>query len=236
MKFQRIKDILCGALIASMVLSTGTVAFAKVANINIPVSYNNIKVIVDGKQLTTNKEPFTYEGTTYLPIRAVAEAVGKDVSWDGKTQTVTLSSKDTKTEQKAEQKTEEKKEDTSLFNATKTKKSSVSGSSVKIKCTNIKENYSYSGGFEMDFSFENKSSMHYHVTIDKFEVNGKKINAFIYADCLDFRTTHETLNVWSKDLKEAGISKIEKINIVFKVSNDDDWEDQTLTDEMVFKF
>ena len=111
MKFQRIKDMLCGALIASMVLSTGTVAFAKVANINIPVSYNNIKVIVDGKQLTTNKEPFTYEGTTYLPIRAVAEAVGKDVSWDGKTQTVTLSSKDTKTEQKAEQKTEEKKED-----------------------------------------------------------------------------------------------------------------------------
>ncbi len=90
MKFQRIRDMICGALIASLVLCSGTVAFAKVANMTIPVSYNNIKVVVDGKQLSTSKEPFTYEGTTYLPIRAVAEAVGKDVTWDGTTKTVYL--------------------------------------------------------------------------------------------------------------------------------------------------
>ncbi len=90
MKFQRVKDMVCGALIASLVLCSGTVAFAKVANMTIPVSYNNIKVVVDGKELSTSKEPFTYEGTTYLPIRAVAEAVGKDVTWDGATKTVYL--------------------------------------------------------------------------------------------------------------------------------------------------
>lgn len=90
MKFQRVKDMVCGALIASLVLCSGTVAFAKVANMNIPVSYSNIKVVIDGKQLQTSKEPFTYEGTTYLPIRAVAEAVGKDVTWDGATKTVYL--------------------------------------------------------------------------------------------------------------------------------------------------
>lgn len=94
MKFQRLKDMICGAVIASMVLCSGTVAFAKVANMNIPVSYSNIKVIVDGKQLQTSKEPFTYEGTTYLPIRAVAEAVGMNVGWDGPTKTVTLTSGD----------------------------------------------------------------------------------------------------------------------------------------------
>ena len=38
------------------------------------------------------KEPFIYDGTTYLPVRAVGEAVGKTVGWDGKTNTVTLSS------------------------------------------------------------------------------------------------------------------------------------------------
>lgn len=88
MKFQRAKDMICGALIASMVLCSGTVAFAKVANMSIPVSFNNIKIVVDGQQISTSKEPFTYEGTTYLPVRAVAEAVGKDVSWDGATKTV----------------------------------------------------------------------------------------------------------------------------------------------------
>lgn len=35
-------------------------------------------------------EVFIYEGTTYLPVRAVAEAVGKAVSWDGETMSVYL--------------------------------------------------------------------------------------------------------------------------------------------------
>ena len=33
-------------------------------------------------------EPFIYEGTTYLPVRAVGEALGKAVTWDGATKTV----------------------------------------------------------------------------------------------------------------------------------------------------
>lgn len=90
MKFQRLRDMIFGAVVASMVLGSGTVAFAKVANMNIPVSFSNIKIMIDGKQLNTSKEPFTYNGTTYLPVRAVAEAVGKDVTWDGATKTVYL--------------------------------------------------------------------------------------------------------------------------------------------------
>ena len=34
------------------------------------------------------REPFTVDNTTYLPVRAVAEALGKTVTWDEKTQTV----------------------------------------------------------------------------------------------------------------------------------------------------
>ena len=47
---------------------------------------------MDGQQVSTNRnnEPFIYNGTTYLPIRAVGEAVGKQVSWDGRTNTVYL--------------------------------------------------------------------------------------------------------------------------------------------------
>ena len=107
MKFQRLKDMVCGAVIASMVLCSGTVAFAKVANMNIPVSFSNIKIIVDGKQLSTSKEPFTYNGTTYLPVRAVAEAVGKDVTWDGATKTVYLGEKPQNTTQTTSNQTTE---------------------------------------------------------------------------------------------------------------------------------
>ncbi len=36
-------------------------------------------------------EPFIINGTTYLPVRAVADSLGIHVSWDSSTQTVILS-------------------------------------------------------------------------------------------------------------------------------------------------
>lgn len=36
-------------------------------------------------------EPFAIDGTTYLPVRAVSDAVGLDVEWDQKNQQVKLS-------------------------------------------------------------------------------------------------------------------------------------------------
>lgn len=63
---------------------------------NIQAVFKNIKICVDGVQMTPRDtagnviEPFIYNGTTYLPIRAVGEATGKEVTWDGATSTVYL--------------------------------------------------------------------------------------------------------------------------------------------------
>ncbi len=65
----------------------------------IDVTYDNIQIVLDGKTIDPkdalgNKvEPFIYNGTTYLPVRAVGEAFGKDVSWDGTTKTVYIGAK-----------------------------------------------------------------------------------------------------------------------------------------------
>lgn len=62
----------------------------------ITVQYSNIKLVVDGVPISpksangTAAEPFIYNGTTYLPVRAVGEAVGKQVTWDGQSKTVYL--------------------------------------------------------------------------------------------------------------------------------------------------
>lgn len=87
------------ALVLMLVFSTVVFAARKV---NITVTYDNIKVVVDGKEVQFGKdtkgnqiEPFIYNGTTYLPIRAVGEALGKEVKWDSNTNTAFLNDKDT---------------------------------------------------------------------------------------------------------------------------------------------
>ena len=59
-------------------------------------SFNGIKITLDSQEIVPTDalgnpvEPFVVDGTTYLPVRAVASAVGLDVAWDGETQTVVL--------------------------------------------------------------------------------------------------------------------------------------------------
>ncbi len=76
-------------LIGAMALGTCPVS-AEDGTREISAAFRDIKIIVDGKQLSTPAEPFIYNGTTYLPVRAVGEAVGKEVAWDNDTKTVTL--------------------------------------------------------------------------------------------------------------------------------------------------
>lgn len=60
----------------------------------------DIKVVVDGREQTlrdgNGKQlyPITYDGTVYLPIQALDEALDREVEWNGKTQTITLTESD----------------------------------------------------------------------------------------------------------------------------------------------
>lgn len=87
---KKTKEFILGALVGSMVMGGCVTVFGSNGTKTIQAIYKNIKIVVDGKELKTDKEPFVYDGTTYLPVRSVAEAVGKEVKWDSKTQTVIL--------------------------------------------------------------------------------------------------------------------------------------------------
>ena len=69
-------------------------ALAKSAKELIEVTYRDIKICVDGVEMTPKDsadkqiEPFVYNGTTYLPVRAISEAIGKEVTWDSSSNTV----------------------------------------------------------------------------------------------------------------------------------------------------
>ena len=66
----------------------------------VSINYRKIKIVLDGQEIIpcdgagTTVEPFimSSSGTTYLPLRAVSQALGLNVQWDGVANTVTLSS------------------------------------------------------------------------------------------------------------------------------------------------
>lgn len=83
----------------AIMLIVGITAFAKQATETISVMYDNIKILIDGVEYTAKDangnviEPFIYNGTTYLPVRGIANAFDKEVDWEPQTSTVVLGSK-----------------------------------------------------------------------------------------------------------------------------------------------
>ncbi|MFC5699984.1 stalk domain-containing protein [Cohnella faecalis] len=84
-------------LVAALSVSVPMNVFGAGALTEIKVFLNTgIKVIVEGKSFNpaledgTKLVPITYKGSTYLPLRAVAEATGLKVSWDPNTSTAYL--------------------------------------------------------------------------------------------------------------------------------------------------
>ncbi|WP_010249335.1 extracellular solute-binding protein [Acetivibrio cellulolyticus] len=99
--FGKAKIFIAGAISATLITTTIT-AYTSTMRKNITVDYSNIKINIDGEQIEpkdgngNSVEPFIYDGTTYLPVRAVSESLGKYVDWDGDSKTVYISSVPTK--------------------------------------------------------------------------------------------------------------------------------------------
>ena len=89
---KRLQGLVSGLLIGS-ILTSGAV-FSKNIQETINAIYMNVKLVIDGEEITPKDvngnivEPFIYNGTTYLPVRAIGEAFGKEVNWDGESATV----------------------------------------------------------------------------------------------------------------------------------------------------
>ncbi len=73
-----LKSFIAGAMAGVLMLSVPAIASTVMENIE--VARNTIKVTVDGKNLSADN--FIYNGTTYVPIRAVAESIGLGVEYD----------------------------------------------------------------------------------------------------------------------------------------------------------
>ncbi|MGI6029769.1 MAG: stalk domain-containing protein [Candidatus Heteroscillospira sp.] len=92
---KQFKGFIQGVIVATLILCFALptlAAWQKQATLH----YNDIKITVDGEPVEPRDangnavEPFIIDGTTYLPVRGIAEALGLNVTWDGATNTAVL--------------------------------------------------------------------------------------------------------------------------------------------------
>lgn len=95
------KSFFAGMLTMSLIICMAGTALATTGKVTKELEYRNIQVSLDGEKLDLKDakgnpvEPFMFEGTNYLPVRALAESLGLNVAWDGSTNTVVLTTPET---------------------------------------------------------------------------------------------------------------------------------------------
>ncbi len=91
---KRLQGFIAGAL--SALIITGGTALALNSTTLYDVITSGVSIVIDGSKLIPKDangntvEPIIYNGTTYLPVRAIANALGKAVYWDGPNYTAYL--------------------------------------------------------------------------------------------------------------------------------------------------
>jgi len=97
MKEKRRSRLLVFLLIAVLFVAAAVPVLAVMAEKTISV-FTGVSILVDGKELLpcdVNGNPtdaFIYEGTVYVPLRSVGEALGAGVSWNGRDKVASLNS------------------------------------------------------------------------------------------------------------------------------------------------
>ncbi len=82
-----------GIVLVSILLAVLSVSivFAEEATKTIDVLFNSIVLKVNGKEVKADN--IVYNGKTYVPVRAIAEMLDKDVVWDESTNTANINNK-----------------------------------------------------------------------------------------------------------------------------------------------
>jgi hypothetical protein len=77
----------CSGLLVGILIMSSIIVFAESIE-TVQVIFGRVRLVIDGNVLS--EETLLYNGTTYIPLRAAAEALGVEVAWDGTTNTASL--------------------------------------------------------------------------------------------------------------------------------------------------
>jgi len=207
------------ALIGAATLSLSVftpVLYAGSVTKNLKAIYNDIKVSYNGQIKPMSVQPFIVDGTTYVPLRAVAEIMGSNVQWANNTVYITAKqttdpTSETLATQLALKNAEvtalkqqlqnaqnelQKYKDAETANNTKTQ-------SLKETLADIKDDYE--GEYRIDWSFdlvEKSRGLVLTISYDSrydgsvFDrLSSSQLKSFINEICEDIRASHKNIEI-----------------------------------------
>ena len=213
----RIIGILLGILIGTMFV-TSTAAISQ--TVQKTLLYNNLKITLDGEEVIPKDangvyvEPFAIDGTTYLPVRAISNALGLGVDWDQKTSTVVLTSP---------------KEETVPASPTGLVLYDANG--VKITYKGIETDMF--GDINIKLLIENNTAKTIIVYNRDTSVNGFMIDGFLSSEITAGKKANASLSLWKSYLDENEIESVEILETAFVVEDNDTWDTLFSTDTVV---
>ena len=207
MKLNKFKSFVAGFICATLLCSTVIVGFASTGTKSLSATFKNIKLYIN-QQLITPKdangtvvEPFVINGTTYLPVRAVASALGQEVSWDGSTNSVYIGSQPT----------------------------NPTSNNVLMDKNGIKITYSgissggYLGGYEIDLKIENSTNTNYTVQVRNFSINNIMCDNIFSCDVAAGKTAIDSITIAGYMMDDIKQNVIKSFEGNFHIFDSESW-------------
>jgi len=88
------------AVFLSIIILGSVYVYGENIGKSIQVTYRNISILVNGKIVPSEQEPFIYQGRTFVPLRTIGEAVNKTVEWDNAKNQINITDKPADSTQK----------------------------------------------------------------------------------------------------------------------------------------
>ena len=199
------KGFISGVLTTLLIVGIPGTALATTGTVTKELEYRDIQVTLDGEPLDlqdaqgNSVEPFMFDGTNYLPVRALAEALGLNVAWDGSTNTVVLTTPET---------SETVESDELLF----------SKEHVRFYYTGYRS--SADGSYKFNFRIENDSDYTLNIRTRDFAINGTNVTTDFYYTVEPGAEDTCTATVSAEALAAADITEVRRISTMFEATED----------------
>ena len=208
------KKGLVTVLLVLLIVSITTAAFASSGSKNAQLYYRDITITVDGEEIVPKDangnivEPFIVDGTTYLPVRAVAQALRLSVSWDDATSTVALNQQGSE----------------STNNGATQGTTIVDSDGIIIKYTGISTpEYPLIGKY-INLMIQNNTDRKIIVQSRDESVNDVMVQTMFSPEIAAGKTAYDKIWILQPSLDAAGITSIDKVEFKIIVIDSETWD------------